>query len=295
MAALCERIFQDGWACSWDINKHPIAPPSTCAHKAREGIFHSVLKNSQQSFNFWVNSSRKIRYSSNPDQGVIDDMKVGPVRLQRFKFIAIALASIRIKCQTCRNGGASDDDGGVKLSEEESESSRGGTGDEKHTEPTNSGSAPSNLVPIKPLSKTPIPPIDLPDENDNNDGFQVSKNMGNCDNYDDYDSALAVSFQEDPDIIPDTWTFDCRGMLVLGRNWSLWRDRGHRLPPRFFSMFESQEPVCVYDHLLPYREARYYPPLCLGRHAYTKNHKLDKLEPINRQARSYSDGRTGYA
>jgi hypothetical protein len=129
-----------------------------------------------------------------------------------------------------------------------------------HGSPDTGGTSSSDNAPTyQPHIKKrhALPPMDNDNDDDDNDHDMdgSSKTDHNEEPFDDYISALAASHSNDPDFIPNTWNFDATGMLVLERHWSLWRDRGYRLKPLFFSMFSANLSSHLIDHLLPYMAA----------------------------------------
>jgi hypothetical protein len=217
----------------------------------RERIFHTALQTSQQSYEFWSKTYTRLQYSMEPPSHVVDDMKTGLAKFLRFRLISLALADIRMKCSLClnpisdneaaRHTSSSLDQPGHLLDSDDN----GDNGDDAHQ------------IPIAPRpSRRSLPEIQLPEV----ESEESPMNLGE-DPFDDYESALLVS-SEDQDVIPNTWAFDRYGMLVLDKHWSIWRDRGYRLEPGFFSMFSQKEPLLLNDHLLPYLNPNdtVYPP-----------------------------------
>jgi hypothetical protein len=195
-------------------------------------------------------------------------MKTGVLKFQRFKLVALDLAMIRLRCQTCytRNHQpihiANDlehehehEHGHEHGHEHEHEHGHGHEHEHEsqhtqHSSDSSSDYTPLLLLPIQHSSRRPVSEIQLPEQN-NWDDYQMDADNDD-DEFDDYKSALIVSNDDEADIIPNTWTFDRNGMLLLDKHWSLWRDRGYRLRPRFFSMFRDGDPILLHDHLLPY-------------------------------------------
>lgn len=59
--------------------------------------------------------------------------------------------------------------------------------------------------------------------------------------FDEYYSAPVQGMDDcESDVIRDTWTFDSNGQLSLSGCWNVWKDRGFRLPPSFYSMFHGE-------------------------------------------------------
>jgi hypothetical protein len=176
-------------------------------------------------------------------------MRAGPVRFQRFKLIALTLASIRMKCQPCRTArttvSSDSEPADTELSERSQHSGVEGSS-------SNSLEERPKPKPIIPARRNPVQEIAIPEENVQH-LHQLDLEDSSDNDFDDYESALTLDPTNDPDIIPSTWTFNSSGMLGLSKNWSLWRDRGYRLQRRFYSMFRSHEPLLLFDHLLPYQ------------------------------------------
>jgi hypothetical protein len=204
-----------------------------------------MLQVCQESYIFWTKSHTQIPYSSIPHHDVIDDMNAGILNLQRFKVIALELAEIRFKCQNCYHHSSHQPTSPEPLSglESQYEHNNKSDDDDSTTRPNHYSIA----LPDQSSSRMPAPEIQLPEElQDNQDQDH------NFHNFDDYESALLVFDDDGADIIPNTWTFKRDGMMVLDKNWSVWRDRGYRLIPGFFSMFTTEVPVLVQEHLLPH-------------------------------------------
>ena len=203
-----------------------------------------VLQASQQSYKFWNQFRNRMEYTSLPTQDTIDDMETGPLKFSRFKRLAIILASSRISCKSCQAGRALErTPPGPDLNRStvlEMDTS-GADGEEEDTS--------TALVAGVNRSKEAVKPITLP-ENSGTD--IVAPSSIPLDNFDDYSTAKATI--NEPHIIPETWTFNSQGSLILDKHWSIWRDRGYRLETCFFSMFDFEGPILHLEHLLPCHE-----------------------------------------
>jgi hypothetical protein len=224
-----------------DINGHPIQPTlHHCVHNIREQIFHTTLQVCQESYIFSTKTRSQLTYTTTPTQNVIDDMKSGILNLLKFKIIALELAAIRFKCKNCYHHPNHQS----TSPEPQDEDSNNDSCDNPTTAPDHYTITLPNLS----SSRRPVSEIHLPEELRPDQDYAVTVDEP----FDDYESALLILNDDRADIIPDTWTFDRNGMLVLDNHWSVWRDRGYRLKPGFFSMFRTESPLLVQEHLLPY-------------------------------------------
>src|ERR1700722_2440506 len=255
MALFCQDVFDNGWMYSKDINGHPHCPNLSCTHSMRERIFHTDVQITQQSYEFWSKSKARFQYSMTPHPYVVEDMKTGLSKFQKFRSIGIACQSIPFRGQACRhrvgtavrldatqldvsneNGNDNNDlDGDIALLGHNSDDDAGGRSllNQKPHLPRR------RILPEIPLHETE--PSTTEEGSIDSDG----------DPFDDYESALRVFPDYDEDRSRNMWTFHHDGLLV-DRNWNIWRDRGYRLERDFYKMFDSQEPVNINDYLLPY-------------------------------------------
>jgi hypothetical protein len=206
----------------------------------REQLFHTVLQCACQSYSFWEKANSTLHYASQPSQDVVDDMKAGPLRFQRFHNIALILANIRLKCKKCCLSGVFNPFGDQDFSPG------------VQTEDNNSETDVEPVFEIQPRRRASVQEIPLGAGSEADD--QEIVGGGGMDDFDDYETPLIIQTTDD-DILPNTFTFNQNGMLVLDKKWSVWKDRGYRLEPRFYSMFNSEHPIQLTDHILP------YPPL----------------------------------
>jgi hypothetical protein len=245
MITIAKNAFENGWDSTKDINGHPVKPDLACAHQMRSKIFHTVLQASQASYKFWEQFRNRMDYTTLPSQNTIDDMKTGPWKFNRYKRIAIALASIQISCRSCQGRG----DLAGDLAQTYSQVNPGQLSPRPVSDAsgTEEGSGQMALATSVFSSREAAMPIPIPDNSNTDTTIPLTVSL---EDFDDYDTAKATF--DEPDIIPETWTFNGQGSLVLEKYWSIWRDRGYRLDPAFFSMFGFEGPILHIEHLLPH-------------------------------------------
>jgi hypothetical protein len=242
LAAVFHHILQHGWQAPRTL-AHRSAPGTLmCEHLVRERILYQVLKNAPKCYRIWCMSDDRQSNSIVPPLEVVEDMKTGPWKFVRFREIALKLdAQRRIGCHSC----VQRDDQCSQHDRLQSNRSTGrvdqNMGSSRPVRASRVGQAHVQLsveaIPLYPADDHP------PDE-------LRSPGDGTDPDFDDYDTAPSLAHTAN-DLFLNTWSFDGYGKFMLETCWSTWVDRGYRLKPRFFSMFDNASPTQHIEHLLP--------------------------------------------
>jgi hypothetical protein len=240
MAAIMHHVLDSRWKAPCPIQENMAPKTLICAHLVKERIFYTVLKNTHKYYKVWDTTRNSQNYDMTPPQNVVDDMKTGPWKFSRFKEVCLKLDNRRIKgCPSCspESNGPSEHSS-YQIPAETPISRNSG----KHANDRISSSFQLDLGHRTFPAPNPIPLVDVVHRSE-------AILQDNASDFDDYLHAPIA--QETVDITQKSWSFDGYGNLILETCWSTWIDRGWRLMPRFFSMFENDAPAQHEDHLLP--------------------------------------------
>src|SRR5882757_2672705 len=221
-------LLQDG---KWNWNHVLVHSPEldlVCDHKAREQMFHTILKASHACFTLCQKNVKDHDWIQLPEP-LIDEMNIPSSQYQWVRNLSLIFLNQKNRCKNCQ----------IDLS--------------FNCLPIDDINSPY-LPGIRPPSKKRLPhlPHSLPLAEADEEADSSSETSDNDIDYglfDDYHTAPI--WTSNPPPLFDVWTFDSFGLQTLPNFASTWKDRGYRLLPYFAKVSQKESPTDFISRLLP--------------------------------------------
>ncbi|KDR65092.1 hypothetical protein GALMADRAFT_148995 [Galerina marginata CBS 339.88] len=229
VVSLFSSVTSKRWV--WENGMYRIAlkPELGCPHAVKQCIFATVLGKCTQYGQYW----RVLRASKpdwmSPGQDLVGDLDIGFKSFSWVQHHSIRLLNTMRTCSKCcptqvtSTEITSKQDAASLASSEDTDKIR-----------------EYNIRPTPRVSAIAIPCEDLSDTAD--DEILLG-------DYDDYASSPIESW--DDDRLLGIWTFQ-NGQTILPSCWTVWKDRGYRLPKNFFNTLPLRPPSGHHEHFLPF-------------------------------------------